>query len=100
MKDLASFLFSSLGQIALRFRFKLVQTLPGAEAQLAALMVLCVALTRLYRHPAHRIFRRALHSSTSAMSFMPFIAVTTMTAVNHVRAATEAHHEIEERREK
>jgi hypothetical protein len=80
---------SSLGQIFLWFSFKLVQTLSGTEAQLAALMVLRVALPRLYRHPAHRIFGSAFARSISPM-------IVTAVPMNHVRTASEAHHQVED----
>jgi hypothetical protein len=100
MKDLASFSISSLRQVPLRLGLEFVQALPGAEMQHTAFVVLCVALPRLYRHPAHRIFPRTFLATMPGVSFMPFVAVTTMTAVHHVRATAEAHHQIEERREK
>jgi hypothetical protein len=44
VKDLASFSFSSLGQVTLRLGLKLVEATPGAKMELAAFVILYVAL--------------------------------------------------------
>jgi hypothetical protein len=92
VKDLVSFSFSSLREIALRFRFKFVQAISGAEMQQTAFVVLRVALAGFHRHPAHRIFAGSGIRSGSAVPFMATMSV------DHVRAATETHHQVKQAR--
>jgi hypothetical protein len=56
-------------------------------------VALRVALTGFYWHSAHWVLGGTLLGHTSTMAFM---LMASMAAMNHMRAAAEAHHEVEE----
>jgi len=58
-----------------------------------AFVILRVPEPGLNQHSAHRIFGSTLLEPPSATAFM---IMASMAAVNHMRAAAEAHHEIKE----
>jgi hypothetical protein len=77
----------------LRVRVELVEAFTRTKSILASGENFRIAVRRCDLHPAHRIFRRFTAARPSPT--IPFMVLTTM---NHVRAAAEPHHQIEERR--
>jgi len=78
--------------VPLRFSVELVQAFTGAETILVPIEDLRITATALDIHAAHRISRRLSATRTTMLLVM-------MMAVDHMRTASEAHHEVEQRRE-